>query len=74
MKTLRLFAAIAAVALTVGGLTLSAAEEKAPEGKPAPCCARATAKGETCKHDCCVTAAKAGKACEACGGSNAKTG
>lgn len=74
MKTPRLFAALAAIALAFGGLNLSAADQKAPEGKAAPCCARATAKGEVCKHDCCVTAAKDGKACEACGGSNAKTG
>lgn len=72
MKTSRLLAALAAFALITGGISLNAAEEKAPEGKPAPCCARATAKGEACKHECCVTAAKDGKACEACGGSNAK--
>lgn len=72
MKTLKLFAAFAAIALAVGGLNLNAAEEKAPDKKDAPCCARATAKGETCNHECCATAAKDGKACEKCGGSNAK--
>jgi len=30
------------------------------------CCEKAKAKGEECKHKCCVEAAKAGKVCEKC--------
>jgi len=34
------------------------------------CCDKAKAKGEECKHKCCVAAKKEGKVCEKC---NAKT-
>jgi len=30
------------------------------------CCAKATKKGETCKHPCCVAAEKEGKVCVKC--------
>lgn len=30
------------------------------------CCEKAKAKGEACKHACCVEATKAGKVCEKC--------
>lgn len=38
-------------------------------GSPAfaeTCCEKAKAKGEECKHKCCVAAQKEGKACEKC--------
>ena len=34
----------------------------------ADCCKKATDAGKTCKHKCCVAAAKEGKECEKCGG------
>jgi hypothetical protein len=55
MKTLK--------ALTVGLFVL------ALMGTPAfaeTCCEKAKAKGEECKHKCCVAAAKDGKTCEKC--------
>ena len=30
------------------------------------CCDKAKAKGEECKHKCCVAAKKEGKVCEKC--------
>ena len=35
---------------------------------PAPCCASARKKGESCAHTCCAKAAKEGKECTKCGG------
>ena len=32
------------------------------------CCDKAKAKGEECKHKCCVEAKKDGKTCEKCNG------
>jgi hypothetical protein len=32
------------------------------------CCDKAKAKGEECKHKCCVDAKKDGKTCEKCNG------
>ena len=66
MKTLRLIAAFAVVGFVTAAL--QAGEEK-KESKPAGCCAKAAAKGETCGHGCCVEAAKAGNNCEKCNGS-----
>ena len=38
------------------------------EAKVAGCCAKSTAKGETCAHPCCVESAKAGNNCTKCKG------
>ncbi len=70
MKLGRLFVAVA-LAFSLSAVALG--EDKKKEGsdkaaeKPA-CCAKAEKKGETCKHECCVEAAKADppKACEKC--------
>ena len=32
----------------------------------ATCCEKAKAKGEECKHQCCIDAKKEGKVCEKC--------
>lgn len=34
----------------------------------ADCCKKAVDAGKTCKHKCCVAAAREGKECEKCGG------
>jgi len=46
-----------------------AAADKAVESKMGGCCQKAADKNETCKHPCCVEAAKAGNNCTKCGGS-----
>ena len=66
MKLGRLFVAVA-LAFSVG--TFAFAEDKKTEDKKAEkpaCCAKAEKKGETCKHECCVAAAKESKVCEKC--------
>jgi hypothetical protein len=59
-----LVAALLAVSIT----SFSFAEEKKTEKKykDGGCCATAQAKGEACKHPCCVKAEKDGKVCEKC--------
>ena len=51
---------VTSLALVTSGL---AADKKNKEGG---CCAKAKAKGEACKHPCCVAAEKDGKVCEKC--------
>ena len=66
MKIGRFFVA---AMLAVSFASVSFAEEKKTEKKYAEgsCCAKAVAKGETCKHPCCVEAEKeAGKVCTKC--------
>ena len=77
MKTLRLIVAFAVVGFAGAVLQADEAKKEMPakageekkESKPAGCCAKAAAKGETCGHGCCVEAAKAGNNCEKCNGS-----
>ncbi|HEX9786322.1 MAG TPA: hypothetical protein VGA56_26800 [Opitutaceae bacterium] len=66
----------ALLALTIASIAfvgIARAEDPKPaEGKKAKCCEKAEAGGEKCSHGCCVEAAKAGKNCEKCGGTNTK--
>jgi len=68
MKSIRLIALLA-VGLALSS-SLSRAEDAKPAGTPGKCCAKAEKNGETCKHECCVEAAKEHKNCEKCGGTN----
>jgi hypothetical protein len=74
MKFVKVLAAVAfALALTASlAVAADKKDEKAktPPGKLGKCCAAAKEKGEACKHACCVEAAKNGKNCEKCGGTN----
>lgn len=54
--------------LTVGFFTLALLAGPAAFAGDKNCCESAKAEGKTCTHKCCVEAAKAGKACEKCGG------
>jgi len=69
MKNLRLILALAVVGFVASAVQADEAKKEAPPSKPAPCCAKAEAKGEKCTHECCVDAAKAGNNCEMCKGS-----
>ena len=57
MKFIKSLTTIAFAAALLAGTTLAYAES---------CCDKAKAKGEDCKHKCCVEAKKAGKTCEKC--------
>jgi hypothetical protein len=50
--------------LSVGMFALALMAAPAFAGES--CCDKAKAKGEECKHKCCVAAKKDGKACEKC--------
>lgn len=60
------------ISAVIGSLLLAGvafAADKAVESKVGGCCQKAADKHETCKHPCCVEAAKAGNNCTKCGGS-----
>jgi hypothetical protein len=67
---MKLIKALALVAVAVSLVTMAQAEDKAPKGKVAGCCAKAAKEGKKCEHECCVKAAKEGKNCEKCKGTN----
>lgn len=54
--------------LTVGIFALALIVGPAAFAGEKSCCEKAKADGKECTHKCCVEAAKAGKACEKCGG------
>jgi hypothetical protein len=56
------------VAALLGASLASAAD--APVSQRAKCALKAEKAGKTCDHACCVAAAKDGKNCEKCGGTN----
>jgi hypothetical protein len=64
------FLVAAVLAVSVSGFAF--AEDKAADKKAdkkyteGSCCAKAVAKGETCKHPCCVEAEKKGEVCTKC--------
>jgi hypothetical protein len=64
------FLIAAVMAVSVSGFAFAAEDAKKPEKKYSKdsCCAKAVAKGETCKHPCCVDAEKkgAGEVCTKC--------
>lgn len=49
--------AVACALAVLGSVSLARAES---------CCEKAKAKGEECKHKCCIEAKKDGKVCEKC--------
>lgn len=57
MKFIKTFTTLAFAAALLAGATMAYAES---------CCDKAKAKGEECKHKCCVAAKKEGKVCEKC--------
>ena len=65
MKVARLMVA-AFLAVSVAGFAFGDDAKPAKKYKEGGCCAKAAAKGEACKHDCCVAAEKEGKVCEKC--------
>jgi len=69
MKFPKILAAIVVVSSLATGFLLAeeAKKDAAPAGKKAACCEKADGK---CEHSCCVAAAKDGKNCEKCGGTN----
>ncbi len=54
--------------LSVGFFALALIAGPAAFASEKNCCEKAKADGKECTHKCCVEAAKAGKACEKCGG------
>jgi len=57
MKFIKSLVPLAFAAALLAGTTLAYAES---------CCDKAKAKGEECKHKCCIEAKKDGKVCEKC--------
>ena len=57
VKQMKSIIAIACALVMLGSVSLVRAES---------CCDKAKAKGEECKHKCCVDAKKDGKVCEKC--------
>ena len=61
MRTLKLLVLAAFTWCVLAGPGI--ADEKKPK---LTCCQEAKAKGEECKHRCCINAHKANKSCEKC--------
>lgn len=57
MKSMKSLTVILSALVLLGSLSMASAES---------CCDKAKAKGEDCKHKCCVEAKKDGKVCEKC--------
>ena len=57
MKSLKSLTAALCALILIAGMGVARAES---------CCDKAKAAGKTCKHKCCVEAAKNGKVCETC--------
>ena len=61
------FLVAAVLAVSVTGFAFAEDAKKADKHySKDSCCAKAAAKGETCKHPCCVEAEKKGEVCTKC--------
>ncbi|MDI1335090.1 MAG: hypothetical protein PSU94_02810 [Lacunisphaera sp.] len=74
MKNIRFLLALALASFVTAALVNAEEpkkeEAKKPAGTEAKCCMKSEKNHEKCAHECCVAAAKEGKNCEKCGGTN----